>query len=110
MKQVNATVSRKVRRPTANAKTAGATPNDICTSAIDDECSFGIFRTKGRDETYEVGQRIEFLAYHAAGLSPPRNFAVEEIKHQSRKGEQVRHPQIRLVVRKEVPRRREHGE
>src|ERR1700743_131994 len=56
-KKVSSSVSTLLRRPMANAQTAGARPKEICCRQRS--------RQQGLRCAHQVGERVQFLAQHA---------------------------------------------
>ena len=83
-KKERARVSKGVRRPSANAAVAGATPKDIYGSHQYRTPTRTRSRSAGAS-TYLIRERIKLLTHQTALPSPPRNFAVHEIKEQTKR-------------------------
>lgn len=49
--------------------------------------------------TYQVGERVQFLAHKTGLLPPPRDLAVHEVKEQAEWHKAKRPVEVRVVVR-----------
>lgn len=94
-KQVRRSWSRGVRKPTAKAHIAGATPKEICTC-----CQQRTSLPSSVKQTYQIRQRIKLLPHQAALVPPSRDLAIEEIEEQPKRHERQRHPYVGRLVRR----------
>jgi hypothetical protein len=117
-KKVSMRWSTGVRRPMANAATAGDTPKEIyCSNRF---ISYHISRREqetwkiqiclsnensGEAErgpekkTYQISQRVQFLAHQTTLLPPSRNLPIHKVKEQAERHERQRSPEISVVIR-----------
>ncbi|KAL9010767.1 MAG: hypothetical protein Q9173_004334 [Seirophora scorigena] len=115
-KKARRRVSSGVRRPSAKAAEAGATPKEICIAVKRQEVGGkkAFFRDAGerkRRRTYEISQGIEFLAHQAALLPPARDLAVHEVEEEAEghEGESEPHGAVGLGGAKAIPHREKDG-
>ena len=106
-------VSKGVRRPSAKAQEAGATPKEICKIDIS-PCTHRAskFYRRGSSQqrrlnmglkksqiyTYQIRQRIQLLPHQTALTPPPRDLPIHKVEEEPKRHECQRCPYVAIGV------------
>lgn len=63
---------------------------------------------KKSNDTHQISKTVKFLTKQTGTVRPARDFAIKKVEHEASERERQGLPQVRFVVRDQVPTRREN--